>query len=97
LNLRLSFAYIKQGRGVFCGLPLASFAVKGFSPLRQLSGKRVEHGNAIQSPKKIEFRRGFPEAAPTIHKGDASSIAFAFNSPSFQHQYNQPKELSGDD
>jgi hypothetical protein len=46
-------------------------------------------------PKRNEFGIGFPKLALAIHKGIASTIAIAFNSPS-KHQRNQPKGLSGD-
>jgi hypothetical protein len=61
----------------------------------KLRGKRVAHATAIRFPQENEFRMGFPEVAPAIHKRDARTIAIALvhNSPSGK----QAKNLSGND
>ena len=65
-----------------------------FAILRFTGGLRGWDCNHIS--QENEFGIGFPKYTTAIHKGDASTIAFAFDSPS-QHQHNQLRNLSGDD
>ena len=73
----------------------AEFSKMMLNARRKLRAKSISDANAIWSPQKSEFRMGFPEVTPAIHKHDARTIGLALvqNSPS----RTQANNLSGND